>query len=61
MAQSNNSQHKTSKTLSAAYSLSLEGRIDLLANIIVDRIIDDQTSGQQLLTQLGIVRDAKPA
>lgn len=39
-------------------TLSIEERIEFFANIIVDRIMDDQANGQKLLKRIGDTHDA---
>lgn len=45
-------RNKNTETRPVTSSLSPEERIHLLANIIIDRILEDQKNGQKLLKTL---------
>jgi hypothetical protein len=53
MARLKGSTNKNISVQPATISLSTEERLVFLANIIVDRIMDDQLSGQKLLKVIG--------
>ena len=53
MARQKGSKNKNLSVQPETISLSIEERIDFLANIIVDRIMDDQSDGQKLLKVIG--------
>jgi hypothetical protein len=52
MARLKGSTNKHISSQPVTIALSTEGRLEFLANIIVDRIIDDQNSGQALLKSI---------
>jgi hypothetical protein len=52
MARLNGSQNKNISGQPATLTLSVEDRLELLANVIVDRIMDDQQDGQKLLKRI---------
>lgn len=52
MARPKGAKNKVSVTLPDICSLSPEQRLELLANLIVDRILEDQTVGQKLLKRI---------
>jgi len=54
------SKNKNSAEVPAYTALPTEDRIILLANLIVDRIYEDQTNGAKLLKKLGGTHDARP-
>lgn len=47
-------KNKSTTVRPVTSSLSLNERVQLLANIIVDRILDDQKNGQIILKKLNI-------
>lgn len=47
------SKNKNSGEIPVYTTLPVEERIFVLANLIVERIIEDQTNGQKLLEQIG--------
>ena len=53
MARTKGSTNKVKVHLPDICALSSEQRIELLANLIIDRILDDQTHDQKLLKQIG--------
>jgi hypothetical protein len=52
MARLKGSTNKHISSQPTTIALSTEGRLEFLANIIVDRIMDDQKSGQTLLKSM---------
>lgn len=52
MARPKGSKNKNSSALPAYAVLTTEERINLLANLIVDRIIEDQQCGNKLLKRI---------
>lgn len=52
MTQLKDSTKKNVSAQPVTLSLSVQERIEFFANIIVDRIIDDQASGQKLLERI---------
>jgi hypothetical protein len=52
MARTKGSKNKNSADIPAYCSMPTEERIVVLANLIVDRIVEDQNSGGTLLLQL---------
>jgi len=53
MARSIGSKNKKISGQPVTISLSVQERLEFLANIIVDRIMEDQNNGQKLLKQIG--------
>ena len=53
MARLKGSTNKKISSQPATVALSIEGRLEFLANIIVDRIMEDQNSGQKLFKSIG--------
>lgn len=47
------SKNKHSATIPLYTALSLEERLILLANLIVERIVEDQAAGGELLQKIG--------
>jgi hypothetical protein len=58
MSRPKGTRNKPKPLMISGISYSLEERIDMLANLIVDRIIEDRKNGQRLLTIAGVVNDA---
>ena len=52
------SNNKTSPKQPEIVTMSVEDRLEFLANIIVDRIMYDQNNGQKLLKRIGGNHDA---
>lgn len=53
MGRPKGSKNKNTGEVPKYSSLSIEERIFVIANLIVDRIIEDQTNGQKLLRRIG--------
>lgn len=53
MSRPKGSKNKNTSELPAYTALSTAERIDLLANLIVDKIIEDQRNGGELIRHLG--------
>ena len=53
MARLKGSKNKNSSALPEYSLLTSEQRIVVLANLIVDRILEDQNSGEKLLSEIG--------
>jgi len=60
MARPKGSKNKNSAEVPIYTALPTEDRIILLANLIVDRIYEDQTNGSKLLEKLGGTHDDRP-
>jgi hypothetical protein len=58
MARTKGSKNKNSSALPDYVLLSTESRIEVLANLIVDKIFDDLENGQKILKKLNTVRNA---
>lgn len=58
MARTKGSKNKNSSALPDYALLSTENRIEVLANLIVDKIFDDLENGQKILKKLSTARDA---
>lgn len=58
MARTKGSKNKNSAAMPMYTALPTEDRIILLANLIVDRITEDQASGAPLLKEIGATDDA---
>jgi hypothetical protein len=52
MARLKGSKNKNSSALPEYSLLTSEQRIEVLANLIVDRILEDQNSGEKLLSKI---------
>lgn len=52
MARPKGTKNKVSVTLPEVCNLSSSERIELLANLMIDRILDDQSHGQKLYRNL---------
>jgi len=52
------SKNKDAKLLTPSSYLTPQERLEFLANIIVDRIMEDRSGGQKLLKRIGDNRDA---
>lgn len=53
MARTRGAKNKISVTLPDICVLTPEQRIELLANLIIDRILEDQTTDQKLFKRIG--------
>ena len=60
MARHKGSKNKNSAEIPVYTALPTEDRVILLANLIVDRIYEDQANGAMLLRKIGAVYDARP-
>lgn len=60
MSRPKGSRNKVIAGTPPTLSLSVEERIQIIANLIVDRIIDDQQQGETLLKQLEGASDEQP-
>lgn len=52
MARPKGSKNKNSSALPQYTALSTDERLEVLANLIVDKILEDQTSGRKLLSEI---------
>jgi len=52
MARPKGSKNKNSSALPQYAALSTDERLEVLANLIVDKILEDQTSGRALLKKI---------
>ena len=59
MGRTKGATNKNSGEVPVYSTLPLEERIFVIANLIVDRIVEDQTSGKTLLKQIGGNNEAR--
>jgi len=60
MARTKGSTNKNSPTVPDTVLFTTEQRIEFLANLIVDRVLEDKANGQKLLKRIGGRHDARP-
>ena len=60
MTRTRSSTNKNSPAVPDTVLLTTEERIEFLANLIVDRMIEDQAEDQKLLKSIGGSHDARP-
>jgi hypothetical protein len=60
MARTKGSTTKNPAAVPDTVMLTTEERVEFLANLIVDRMIEDQADGQELLKGIGGSNDARP-
>lgn len=60
MARTKGAKNKIAVHTPDICSLTPEQRIELLANLIIDRIIEDQAADQKLLRSIGGSRESQP-
>jgi hypothetical protein len=59
MARTKGSNNKVTVTLPDICKLPPDERVELLANLIIDQILEDQAAGQKLLKTIGGEHDAR--
>ena len=60
MARTTGSTNKNPPAVPDTVLLTTEERIEFLANLIVDRMLEDHANGQKLLKSIGGSHDARP-
>jgi len=59
MARTKGSKNKITSVLPDICNLTPKERIDLLANLIIDRILEDQNNGHKLIKNIGDNHDTR--
>lgn len=58
MARTRGSKNKNSSAVPRYTALTTQERVVMLANLIIDRVLEDQESGARLLAKLGVSNDS---